>query len=111
MKLLVVSNFYPPARAGGYTQLCIEVAEALKKRGHEITVLTSNHRIETVTRPDPAVRRVLHLEGDLNYYRPLEFFLRWRANRRANERWVREVVRETAPDLVFVWGMWALSRV
>jgi glycosyltransferase involved in cell wall biosynthesis len=110
MKLLVVSNFYPPARAGGYTQLCFEVAEALKKRGHEITVLTSNHRIETVTRPDPVVRRVLHLEGDLNYYRPLEFFLRWRANRRANERWVREVVRETAPDLVFVWGMWALSR-
>ena len=110
MRILLLSNFYPPARSGGYTQLCFEVAEALKRRGHEIFVLTSDHRVETVVRPETGVRRVLHLEGDLYYYRPLDFFLNWRRHRRENERRLREALADFSPDLVFVWGMWALSR-
>ncbi|HUF39510.1 MAG TPA: glycosyltransferase family 4 protein [Anaerolineales bacterium] len=110
MKILILSNFYPPARSGGYTQLCFEVAEALKARGHTVEILTSNHRRETAPAGERGVRRQLHLEGDLYYYQPLDFFLNWRRRQRENGAALRRAVAEFAPDVVFVWGMWALSR-
>ncbi len=110
MKILILSNFYPPARSGGYTQLCYEVTEALKRRGHEVSVLTSLHRRETAPDGETTVRRLLHLEGDLLYYNPLDFFRNHRRRQRDNAARLQETVRSWAPDLVFIWGMWALPR-
>lgn len=41
MKILFISNLYPPNQLGGYEELCWEVASKLAARGHEISVLTS----------------------------------------------------------------------
>jgi len=41
MKILIVSNLYPPFQIGGYEAACKNAAEGLKKRGHDVTVLTS----------------------------------------------------------------------
>src|SRR5687767_4370547 len=41
MRLLFLSNFYPPVRSGGYDQLCQDVARTLEARGHTLSVLTS----------------------------------------------------------------------
>lgn len=41
MKVLMVSNFYPPHYRGGYEVRCKQVAETMQQRGHEIRVLTS----------------------------------------------------------------------
>ncbi|TMC57253.1 MAG: glycosyl transferase family 1, partial [Chloroflexi bacterium] len=43
MRLLFLSNFYPPHHFGGYEELCAEVAEGLRARGHTVAVLTSRH--------------------------------------------------------------------
>ena len=43
MRVLFVSNLYPPNVIGGYERLCFEVAAALAKRGHDVWVLTSDH--------------------------------------------------------------------
>ena len=40
MKLLFVSNQFPPDSRGGYENLCKEVATAFVDRGHEIAVVT-----------------------------------------------------------------------
>ena len=41
MRLLFLSNFYPPHQLGGYEELCAEVAQGLRARGHTVAVLTS----------------------------------------------------------------------
>ena len=45
MRILVVSNLYPPHIIGGYELGCRDIVEALKRRGHELLVLTSDYGI------------------------------------------------------------------
>ena len=110
MRILFLSNFFPPARPGGYTQWCHEVAERLAERGHTIGVLTSRHERAKAPASEPNIYRLLHLEGDLAYYQPLHFFTRWKKQRRENLVFLEHAVKDFAPDLIFVWGMWALSK-
>lgn len=111
MRILFLSNFYPPARPGGYTQWCQEVADGLCARGHNIGVLTSRHEAHKASHEtDRDVYRLLHLDGDLLNYNPMHFFLRWRQQRRENIHTVERVVNDFQPDLIFIWGMWAMSH-
>jgi len=110
MRILFLSNFYPPARPGGYTQWCHEVAERLAKRGHTIGVLTSRYELEKAPAGEQNIYRLLHLEGDLDYYQPLHFFTRWKKQHQENLLFLEQTLKDFAPDLIFVWGMWALSK-
>jgi len=110
MRILFLSNFFPPARSGGYTQWCHEVAERLAERGHTIGVLTSCYERAKVPANEQNIYRFLHLEGDLAYYQPLHFFTKWKKQHRENLMFLEETVQDFDPDLLFVWGMWALSK-
>ena len=110
MRILFLSNFFPPARPGGYTQWCHEVAERLAARGHTIGVLTSCYELAEAPANEQNIYRLLHLEGDLDYYQPLHFFTRWKKQHRENLVFLEDTIRDFAPDLIFVWGMWALSK-
>ncbi len=110
MRILFLSNFYPPARPGGYTQWCQEVAESLRARGHHVGVLTSNHEVGKAQEEEQGVYRLLHLDGDLEYYRPLDFFVNYRKRQRENVEHITNIIREFRPDLIFIWGMWAMSK-
>jgi glycosyltransferase involved in cell wall biosynthesis len=110
MRILFLSNFFPPARPGGYTQWCHEVTERLAGRGHTIGVLTSCYEVAKAPASEQNIYRLLHLEGDLAYYQPLHFFTRWKKQHRENLVFLEHTVKDFAPDLIFVWGMWALSK-
>jgi glycosyltransferase involved in cell wall biosynthesis len=110
MRILFLSNFYPPARSGGYTQWCYEVAERLAEQGHTIGVLTSRYELAKAPADERNIYRLLHLEGDLDYYQPLHFFTKWKKQYRANLVFLEQTIQRFAPDLIFVWGMWALSK-
>ena len=110
MRILFLSNFFPPARPGGYTQWCHEVAKGLAERGHTIGVLTSNYELAKVPASEQNIYRLLYLEGDLAYYQPFQFFSRWKKHHRENLAFLEQTVKDFAPDLIFVWGMWALSK-
>ena len=45
MKILVVSNLYPPHHQGGYELRCRQVCEYLKRCGHDVRVVTSSFEI------------------------------------------------------------------
>lgn len=109
MRLLFLSNLYPPHDLGGYEQLCQEAADALRARGHAVHVLTS--RFGTVGQPeqDGNVTRSLYLQADVDHYRPADVLFR-RARERANARELGLAIERFSPDLVVVWGMWNLSR-
>src|SRR5215216_3140582 len=110
MRILFLSNFFPPARPGGYTQWCHEVAECLAERGHTIGVLTSRYELAKAHPSEQNIYRLLYLEGDLAYYQPLLFFTQWKKQRQENLMLLEQVIKDFAPDLLFVWGMWALSK-
>lgn len=42
MKILVITNFFPPYHAGGYGLLCYRLVSGLQQRGHAVTVLTTD---------------------------------------------------------------------
>jgi hypothetical protein len=41
MRILFLSNLYPPVVLGGYELACSNVARAMSARGHEVRVLTT----------------------------------------------------------------------
>lgn len=59
MKILVISNLYPPDFLGGYELICYQMVEALRARDHEVSVLTSCPR--RALEPVAHIRRALHL--------------------------------------------------
>lgn len=44
MRVLTITNLYPPDVIGGYELACKQMVEALRERGHEVMVLTSRAR-------------------------------------------------------------------
>ncbi len=111
MRLLFLTNFYPPYEIGGEEQSCYDVAQALKSRGHTVTVLTSTHGRPRRYTPEDGVYRDLYLEMELGSpLHPWRFFVQRHARERATLDHLRQVVGETEPDVVFIWGMWNLPR-
>jgi len=108
MNILVISNFYPPHHIGGYGMLCLEVVDGLRARGHNVTVLAGMHGVAIPT-TEGHIHRRLSLESDLYFYRP-QNAIRYPQRKRRNLAIVQELIQEQAPDFVFVWGMWALTK-
>ncbi len=102
MRLLGLTNTYPPVGRGGYAEICADVMEGLAGRGHSVTLLTCRNEDEL---PD--------VEGlrEVTVRRELDFVLgAWRRPRRARlaERRDAAVIgRELAAgvDAAFVWHL------
>jgi glycogen(starch) synthase len=110
MRILFISNLYPPYELGGYEQWCQEVATHLIDRGHDVSVLTSRYGVQSGCENDlPNVTRTLHLQTDITYYRSADFFLRRTFQERENIQSLRKMIDRFSPDIVMVWGMWDLS--
>ncbi len=112
MRILFLTNFYPPASRGGYEQWCQEVGDGLRARGHEVSILTSAHERGNLKSPDPHwVRRELRLEMELaSLKNAVWFFTRRKKREQENLTLLRETVRDWNPDIILIWGMWNLPR-
>src|SRR3989442_2279816 len=108
VKILVLTNLYPPHHAGTYDLRCQSVAELLRLRGHSLLVLTSNHGLNTEQRDEEIHRRLL-LNGA--YGHPLVAGLRaLQKLEERNHRVLSEAIAECEPDLVYVWSLCGLSK-
>lgn len=107
MKILFLTNLYPPAGWGGYEAWCQEVT-AHFAASHEMMVLTSRYNRST---EDPAyLHRVLHLEMDFASLRNgVEFFTSRKRRERENLAQLATLSRQFGPQVILVWGMWNLS--
>ncbi|MBU1727395.1 MAG: hypothetical protein KJ880_07180, partial [Candidatus Omnitrophica bacterium] len=63
MKILVISNYYPPRVIGGYELACREAVEGLRAKGHEVSVLTSLSYADTDVKEE-GVYRLLKLDSE-----------------------------------------------
>jgi glycogen synthase len=98
VRLLVVSNLYPPAVLGGYEVECQVVVDALRARGDDVTVLTGDRDAATTPR-EPGVRRDLtFLTSDPRGS------LRAPAAALRGAETMRRTLEELRPDLVWIWN-------
>lgn len=102
LRLLTLTNTFPPTAKGGYGEICGDVSAELARRGHEVTVLTE---AGSATAADAAS------ESGVVVRRELELLLGpWRHPLRAlrvaarTERSVRGVVT-AGVDAALVWHM------
>ncbi len=113
MRLLFLSNYFPPFARGGYEQWCEEVATALTCRGHHVCVLTSRHL--DGERPVPSngieVHRLLRLEVESGLGQTGLRLLRDRRRlEHENLAHVRNIVIGFQPSVALIWGMWNVPR-
>jgi len=108
MRILIISNYYPPAELGGWEQLTSNVAQELTARGHNIHILTSNYQLETIHQKESNVTRGLYLESKdhINYHFHYTLIHRWQERR--NIDCLDQLVENFKPDIIFINGMWNL---
>lgn len=101
MRILTVTNVYPPDYIGGYELHCAQAVDGLRRLGHHVEVLT----VESDTpEPDPLVHRVLRWHrpppptpGPIWKSRKLLTYL-------ANHRAAQRITARTRPDLAMCWS-------
>ncbi len=117
MKILVLSNLYPPDVIGGYELGCKQVVDALRVRGHEVLVLTTAPRT-----PAPSVEHVvrdLQLSEIWNNYlfehsRPVTAHLLQVQSALVNAINVHalaRVVEGFRPDVAYIWNLMGVGGV
>ena len=110
MRILTLSNLYPPHYVGGYELQCQTIVEALRRRGHQVDVLTSDHALDTQSKPlqESGVARALRIHGMFGH--PWLGILQLRALEQHNNQALRSALEKTKPDLVYVWNCSGLSK-
>ena len=105
MRILIISNLYPPHVLGGYEILCGQVVTHLTARGHEVHVLTSDFRDGTSSKD---VTRSLRVYQD---FEKSASFMRGARIRTArhNRKETMKLLREREFDVAFVWSLLRLT--
>ena len=109
MKILYLTNLYPPHHLGGYELICANVNAAMQARGHETLVLTSDHGVQAgEDSVEPGVRRELRVHGmyghpwlGINALRSVEFH---------NNEALRQALQDFEPDVVHVFNLGGISK-
>lgn len=109
MKILVITNLYPPHEIGGYEIRCRDVCQRLHAAGHEIHVLTSDHHLPGgADVAEPGISRRLRIHGMYGHrWLPIQQLV---ALERHNHRVLTQAIAAVAPDLIHVWNMGGISK-
>ena len=114
MRVLAVTNLYPPHHVGGYEVACRGVMERFHEAGHEVMVLTAETRlpgVDDASCPNAVdVRRCLEGWWDWERFAPTRpGVLRRVATERTNQRAARDAVRDFRPDVASIWNLGYMS--
>jgi len=103
MRILVITNLYPPHHVGGYELRCREVVTGLHRLGHDLRVLTGRYRSAAAAEADPLVHRCLHLTWGPPY--PPENLVGLLTAEAADRHALADLIDDFQPEIVDVWGM------
>jgi glycogen synthase len=112
MRILFLTNYYPPFEVGGYEQLCRDVAQRFAQRGHVIDVLTSNYGTKGAVADDAGIHRVLKLQRDPRsaLHPALQFAFTRRRVEAHDIRCLRSAAAQCRPEVIFIWNLQGLPR-
>lgn len=110
MRVLVVSNLYPPHHYGGYELSCADVVARFVQRGHEVSVLTSNvRRGHDHGSEQHGVHRVLEVYW--SDHRLVDPGVRAASSiERHNRRVFDKALAAFGPEVISFWNMGAMSQ-
>lgn len=115
MRILTVSNLYPPERFGGWELQCKQMVDELRRRGHEVRVLTSTPRVFEQGTDEAGVERLLRLEESWDPALIGTDAPSRRARRALvdphNVEILHQQVETFAPDVVYVWNLLGLGAL
>ena len=109
MKILAISNLYPPHEIGGYEIRCRDIMERLRDRGHEVRILTSDHHVSGRKEIDqPHVSRKLRIHGFFGHpWLPIRKLYALEAH---NHAALQAEIDSFKPDLIHVWNQGGISK-
>ncbi len=115
MRILVLTDLYPPVSIGGYEMRCKETVEEMRRLGHTVTVLTGRYKEKTAPDEPDVFRQLIPYTlvnpfADLDFPDPLElakrrYQIEWMLAGRKNYRTTRDLIGGCRPQVVFVWNM------
>lgn len=114
MRILTLTNWYPPHHRGGYEINCADVMSRMALRGHEVEVLCSDERLPGVSDEPGGPAASMPVRRSLRMYwrneQPWKPSLRERVQvERANQAVLSDVLDRLRPHVVSVWHMGAMS--
>lgn len=109
MKILVITNLYPPHGIGGYEIRCRDVCERLRGSGHDVHILTSDHHVAgREVAGESQVSRKLQIHGMYGHaWLPIH---RLWALEKHNHKVLADEIAAVQPDLIHVWNMGGISK-
>ncbi len=107
MKILVISNLYPPHAIGGYEERCRQIIDILRGRGHDARVLTSTHGVGGPT-VEGHVHRRLRIHGFFGH--PWLGIAKLFQLEKENQAVLKEELADFQPDVVHVWNLGGISK-
>lgn len=121
MRILIVSNLYPPGDIGGYELACSQAAQFLSRMCHDVLVLTSQPGITPPVPPDarPAIERSLAITPVFDATRLEHHTLGVLQRLEAQSQWfdghnagaLIEAVERFRPDVAYLWNMVGIGGV
>jgi len=107
MRILVISNLYPPQALGGYEERCRQIIDRLRSRGHEIRVLTSMHGVNGET-TEGHIHRRLRVHG--MYGHPWLSVPKLYLLEKHNHAVFDDELRDFKPEIVHVWNLGGIQK-
>ncbi len=112
MRILVVSNFYPPEFFGGYELGCCEIVNGLRRNNHDVIVCTTPSHLGFVNQPKTL--RYLELA---DIYRPVVMRsdcqsladIKARLINYHNISVLLDIAAHFQPDVVYLWNLLGLG--
>ncbi len=112
MRILLLSNLYPPHVLGGAEILAGNVAAELERLGHEVLVLTSWYGLPDAQQ-DQRVWRTLSSVSSAHFdqrgsvlgqlHKLQQYYQDYHAPTNAKE--LRRIVEQTKPDVLYIWEL------
>jgi glycogen synthase len=112
VKILVVTNFYPPEFLGGYELACSQVVEGLRGNGHHVLVCTASSHLGVIN--EPHVLRYFQLS---DVYRPVAMRtdcqllddVKAKIINFHNVSVLLDVTASFCPDVIYLWNLLGLG--
>ena len=115
MKILIITNLFPPYVLGGYEILCGQVCKLLADKGHSISVLTTTHGLNDNCSqknenfyPNIIVDRLLNVYIPFNMPAGIERRKRQKTQK-FNYKITKDVINRIKPDTIFFWSQLRLT--
>jgi len=102
MRILTITNYYPPHFIGGYEIACKETMDFLIAQGHDVVVVTSDYQKNNERENN--IHRDMHLVDYKN-----SSFIEKTKGEYANYKIVKNAIEKVQPDLVYFWSLRGLG--